>query len=84
MIKMYDVNNSDLTDTYVASLSSEFYFRKNDKLTNIVIHAYLDMTEKKCNSLTSIDMFSCLGGLLVTHRIAVRDVPGSISVSDKE
>jgi len=37
------------------------------------------ITLKWLNSLTTIGVeFSCIGGLEVTHRIAVRQVPGSI------
>jgi len=35
-------------------------------------------------SLTTIYMFSCLGGPEVAHPTAVLEVPGSIHVSDKD
>jgi len=39
---------------------------------------------KELNSLTTIDTFSCLSGLEVTHQTAAREVPGSIPGSDKD
>jgi len=36
---------------------------------------FLPIKLKQLNFLTAIDTFSCLGGVEITHRIAVRDVP---------
>ena len=41
-------------------------------------------THYVANNLTSIDAFSCLGGLQVTHTTAVREVLGSFPDSGKD
>jgi len=46
-----------------------------------LLFMFRPMTLKQLKSLTSIDIFSCLGGLEVTHKTAVRKfkdlIPGS-------
>jgi len=50
----------------------------------LCLFVFQPITLKQLNSLTSIDTLSCLGGLEVTHRAAVWEVPGSISDSGKD
>ena len=83
------------------TLSSEFYSRKYDYLTTIVIYEcrnndFLSVAHRfgffnlcfdqqlQLNTLTSIDTFSCLNGLDVTHQTAMREFPGLIPSSGKD
>jgi len=50
----------------------------------LCLFVFQPITLKQLNSSTSIDTSSCLGGLEVTHRAAVWEVPDSISDSGKD
>ena len=42
------------------------------------------ITLKQLNSLTTIDMLSCVCGQEVTHQVTMREIPGSILGSGKD
>jgi len=50
----------------------------------ICLFMFRPITLKQLNSLTSIEMLSCLGHVEVTHQTMVPEVLGSIHGSDKD